>query len=48
MGAETIAFFLFGGDRDDWVSRFRCTRLQWHWLLVEVRLKRRPLDGRRG
>ena len=37
MAAETIAWWLFGRDRDDWVSRFRTPRLQWHWLRMVVR-----------
>ena len=45
MAAETIAWWLFGRDRDDWVSRFRTPRLQWHWLRTAVRVER---SGRRG
>ena len=45
MGAETIAFFLFGGDRDDWVSRFRTPQMQWSWLRMVVRVER---SWRRG
>ena len=45
MAAETIAFFLLGGDRDDWVSRFRTPQMQWSWLRMVVRVDR---SWRRG
>ena len=45
MAAETIAYFLLGGDRHVWVSRFRTPRLQWHGLRTAVRVER---SGRGG
>lgn len=36
MAAETIAWFILGGERDDLKSHFITTRLQWHWLRAIV------------